>query len=175
MQRCTPVNAQGVSGLLEFLLAGFLFIPSITFIIAILFLPDPGGVSLVLRSLVGVICFTVSALPASAILTFFLITLLILSPLLLDELFNQMTFLEIMALGWMNLAVRPITFPSLLGSRNLPGISARSNFLAGNFVLSLLAGTRHAQSLNGRHCLIFARLVALLVLLLLTGGLVVIL
>ena len=104
MQRCTPVNTQGVSGLLEFLLTGFLFNPSITFIIAILLLSAPGRFSLVSRSLAGAICFTAPALPASTILTSFLITLLILSPLPLDELLNLM-FLEIMALGPMNLAV----------------------------------------------------------------------
>ena len=40
VQRCTPVNAQGVSGFLELLLVGFLFISFITLIVAI-FLPRP--------------------------------------------------------------------------------------------------------------------------------------
>ena len=53
-----PVNAQGVSGLLEFLLASFLFIPSITLIIANFLLSAPGGFPLVPKSLAGMICFT---------------------------------------------------------------------------------------------------------------------
>src|SRR5215216_5684265 len=51
----------------------------------------PGGFPLVPKSLAGAICFTTPALSASAILTFLLIVLLILSPLLLDKLLNLMT------------------------------------------------------------------------------------
>ena len=149
VQGCTPVNTHGASGLLELLLTGFLFIPSITLIIGIFLLSTPGRFSLVRKELAGVICFTASALPASAILTFFLIMLLIFSPLLLDELLNLMTFLEIVVLCPMYLAIRHVTFPSLLGSRSLPAVSACGNLLAGGFGLSLLAGTRRAQSLNG--------------------------
>ena len=173
VQGCTPVNAQGVSGLLEFLLTGFLFIPFLTFSIAILLLTAPGGFSVVLRSLAGAICFTAPALPASAILTFFLITLLILCSLFHDKLLNLMTFLKIVALGPMDLAVRPIAFPGPFGSHSLPAVSARDNFLAGGFSISLFAGARCARSLNCHHCLVLALFVALLALPL-TGGYVIV-
>ena len=47
VQRCTPVNAQGVSGLLKLLLTGFLFIPSITLIIIGFLLSTSSGLSFV--------------------------------------------------------------------------------------------------------------------------------
>ena len=118
VQGCTPINAQGVSGLLELLLTGFLFIPSITLIIANCPLSAACGFSVVPKSLAGAICFTASALPASAILTFYLTLLLIFSPLPLDELLNLMTLLEIVAHGLMNLAVMSITLPSLCSDHN---------------------------------------------------------
>ena len=105
MQGCTPVNAHGVSCFLQFLLAGFLFISSITLIIAILLLTSSGGVSLILRSLAGAACSATSALPASAIMTFLLITLLILSFLLLCKQLNLPAILEVMAFGAVDLAV----------------------------------------------------------------------
>ena len=108
-------------------------------------------------------------------MTFLLITLLILSTLLLDEVFNLMALLEIVALVLMNLAIWPISFPSLLGIPSFSAINARGNFLAGNLGLGLLAGTRCALSLNGHHCLNLAPFVTLLVLLLLTSGRIVIL
>ena len=106
MQRCTPINAQGVSGLLELLLTGFLFIPSITLIIASFLLSTPGGFSLVPEGFAGAICFTASALPASGILTFFLVTFLIFCSLPLNELLNLITLMKVMAFSLMNLAVQ---------------------------------------------------------------------
>jgi hypothetical protein len=171
VQGCTSVNAQGISGLLELLLAGFLFISFITPIIAFLLLTASGRFPLILRGLAGAASSATSALPASAILVSLFVTLLVLSLLLLDELLNLMTLLEIMALGPMDLAVRPVSLPSLLGSRGFPAISARGNFLAGSLGLGLLAGTRCAQSFNGHHCFILALLVRLL----LVGGVAVVL
>ena len=81
-------------------------------------------------------------------MVFLLTTLLVLSPLLLDELLNLMTLLKIMAFGLMDLAVRPITLPSFHGSRGFPAISAHGSFLAGNLGLGLLAGTRCARPLD---------------------------
>jgi hypothetical protein len=175
VQRCTFVNAQGVSGFLEFLLAGFLFISSITLIVAILLLTATGGFPLILRSLAGAACFATAALPTSAILTFLFISLFIFIPLLLDKLLNILTLLEIVALGLIDFALWVIAFPSLLSSRGLPAISAHGSFLAGYLGLGLLASTRHARSLNSHHFLILAPFVALLVLFLLTGGLFIIL
>ena len=65
-----PLNAQGVSGLLEFLLTGFLFIPSITIIIIGFLLSASGGISLVPKGVAGAIYFTTLALTTSNILTF---------------------------------------------------------------------------------------------------------
>ena len=59
----------------------------------------------------GTICFTTPALTASSILTFLLITLIIFCSLSLDKLLNIITFMEVVALGPVDLAVRPITFP----------------------------------------------------------------
>ena len=142
VQRCTPINAHGVSGLLKLLLTGFLFIPSITLIFTDFFLSTSSGLSLVPKGFVGEIYFTTSALTASNILTLFLITLLILCSLSLNKLLNLITLLKVVAFGPMNLAIRPITFPSFLGSRGFPVVSAHSSFLAGGFGLSRLAGTR---------------------------------
>jgi hypothetical protein len=130
VQRCTPVNAQGVIGFLELPLAGFLFISFIGLTIAILLLTASGGFSLGLRCLAGVTYSAALALPTSTILVFLLIMLLVLGPLLLDELLNLMTLLKIMALGLMDLVVWPITLPSLLGSRGFPAVGVGSNFLA---------------------------------------------
>ena len=58
VQRCTSINAQGVSGLLKLLLTGFLFIPSITLIITGFLLLTSGGLSLVPKGFAGVIYFT---------------------------------------------------------------------------------------------------------------------
>ena len=112
VQRCSSVNAQGVCGLLKLLLSCFLFIPSITLIITGLHFLALHGFSFTPKGFARVICFITSALTASDILTFFLITLLIFSPLPLDELLNLMTLLEIVAFGLMNLAIRPIAFPA---------------------------------------------------------------
>ena len=160
VQRCTPVNAQGVSGLLELLLAGFLFIPSITLIIANFLLSAPGRFSLVLKGLAWAICFTASGLPTSAILTFFLITLLIFSPLLLDELLNLMTLLEIMAFGAMDLAVLLVRASWLLSSHQGPAGDTLGNFLAGVICLGFLGGAGVFRSLDGKHGFTFALPVA---------------
>jgi hypothetical protein len=87
VQGRTSVNAQGVSGLLELLLAGFLFISFITPIIAFL-LTASGRFPLILRGLAGATSSVASALPASTILVSLFVTLLVLSFLLLDELLN---------------------------------------------------------------------------------------
>ena len=50
VQRCTPINAQGVSGLLKLLLTGFLFIPAITLIITSFLLLASGAGSTTLTS-----------------------------------------------------------------------------------------------------------------------------
>ena len=70
-----PANAQGVGGLLDFLLTSFLFIPSITLIITGFLLSTSGGLSMVPKGFAAAIYFTASTLTASNILTFFLITL----------------------------------------------------------------------------------------------------
>ena len=88
-QRCTPINAQGINGLLKLLLTGFLFIPSITLIITGFLLSTSGGISMVPKGLAGVIYFTASALTASKILTFFLVVLLILCSLSLNKLLKH--------------------------------------------------------------------------------------
>ena len=69
VQRCTPVNAQGVSGLLKLPLTGFLFIPSITLIITNFLLSTSGGLSFVPKGFAGAIYFTTSAHAASNIFT----------------------------------------------------------------------------------------------------------
>ena len=92
---------------------------------------------LVLRSLARAACSAASAFPTNASLVFLLISLLVLSLLLLDELLNLMTLLKVVALGPMDLAVRPITLPSLLSSRSFLAISARDSFLAGGWPLEL--------------------------------------
>ena len=84
------------------------------------------------KGFAGAICFTASALTASSILTFFLVTLVIFCPLFLDKLLNLVTLLKVMALGLMDLAVRPIAFPSFLGSSGFPVGRESSNFLAGS-------------------------------------------
>src|SRR6266536_4504065 len=114
VQRCTPVNAQGVSSPLKLLLTGFFFISSITFTITNFFLSTPGGFSLVSKGLAGAIYFTTPTLAASGILTFLFVTLLILCSLSLNKLLNLIALLKIMAFGPMNLAIRLITFPGLL-------------------------------------------------------------
>ena len=93
VQRCAPVNAQGVRGLLKLLLTGFLFIPFITLIITDFLLLAPSGFSFVSKGLAGAICSIASALTASDILTIFLITLLIFCSLSLDQLLNLIALL----------------------------------------------------------------------------------
>ena len=63
---------------------------------------------MVLKGFARAICFTTPALTASNILTFFLVTFLIFCSLPLNELLNLITLLKIVALGPMNLVVRPI-------------------------------------------------------------------
>ena len=164
VQRCTSSMHRGVCGLLKLLLTGFLFIPSITLIITGFLLSTSGGLSMVPKGLAGAVCFTTSALTASNILTFFLVMLLILCFLLLDKLLNLITLLKVVALGPMNLAIRPITFPSFLGSSGFPAVSAHGNFLVGDICFGLLAGTRHARTFHTHHCLISWLLAALLAL-----------
>lgn len=154
VQICTPVNAEGVSGLLKFLLTCFLFIPSITIITTSFLLSASGGVSLIPKGFAGAIYFTTSALTASNTLTFFLVTLLILSFLSLDKLLNLIALLKVVALGPMNLAVQPITFPGFLDSIGFPVVSAHGSFLAGGLSFGLLAGTRRTRSFNSHYCLI---------------------
>ena len=154
----------GISGLLKLLLTGFLFIPYITLIIIGFFLSTSGGLSLVLEGFARAIYFTGSALTASNILTLFLITLLILCSLSLDKLLNLITLLKVVALGPVDLVVRPITFPNFFhGSGFLAG-SARGSFLAGGLSLGLLTGTRRNRSFNSHHCLIPPLLTAFLAL-----------
>ena len=126
------------------MLTGFLFIPFITHIITDFLLLTPGEFSLVMKGFARVICFTASALTASGILTFFLITLIILCPLFLDKLLNLITLLKVVAFGLMDLAVRPITFPNFFHGTGFPAGTARDSFLAGGLSLGLLAGTRCA-------------------------------
>ena len=102
VQGCTPVNAQGISGFLKLLLAGFLIILFIAFVTTFLLLMPSSRFPWTLGNLAGAAS---SALPANAILVSLFVTLLVLSFLLLDELLNLMTLLEIMALGPMDLAV----------------------------------------------------------------------
>ena len=99
---------------------------------------------------------------------------LILSSLSLDQLLNLIALLKVVALGPMDLAVRPIALPGLLGSRSFPAIVSHGSLLAGDFSLGGLAGTRRGLSFNGHHCLILTPLIALLVPLL-TGGFIIIL
>ena len=56
VQRCTPINAHGVCGLLKLLLTGLLFTPFITLIITDFLLLAPGGFSFVPKGLAGAIC-----------------------------------------------------------------------------------------------------------------------
>lgn len=130
VQGRASVNAQGINGLLELLLAGFLFIPFITLVIAFFLLMASSRFPLLLRDLAGAASSATSDLPANAILVSFLVTLLVLSFLFLDELLNLMTLLEIMDFGLMDLAVRPV---SLLGRHSFPAVTTRGNFLAGSW------------------------------------------
>ena len=161
VHRCTPVNAQNVSGLLKLRFTSFLFIPSITLIITGFLLSTSAGLPLVLKGFAGAIYFTTLTLTANNILTLFLITLLILCSLSLDKLLNLITLLKVMALGPMNLAIRPITFPGILGSSGFPAVIAHGSFLAGGLSFGLLAGTRRTRSFNGHHCFISPFLTAL--------------
>ena len=117
------------------------------------------------KEFAGVIYFTASAHTTSDILTFFLVALLILCSLFLNKLLNLITLLKVVAFGPMNLAIHPITFPSLLGSRDLPVVSAHGNFLAGDLSFGLLVGTRRTISFNSHHYFISSLLAALLALL----------
>ena len=136
-----PINAYGVRGLLKLLLTCFLFIPSITHIITYFLLLTPGGFSLVPKGFAGAICFTISALSASSILTFFLIMLIIFCPLSLDKLLNLVELLKVMALCPVDFAIWAIAFPGFLGGSGFPAGCASSNFLVGGLSLGLLAGT----------------------------------
>ena len=164
MQRRTSVNAQGICGLLKLLLTGILLITSITLIITSFFLPTSGGLSLVLKGLAGAVYFTTLALTTSNILTFFLISLLILCFLLLDKLYNLITVLKVVALGPMNLEVQAITLPGFLSGSGFPAISARDSFLAWDLSFGLLAGTRRNLSFSGHHYFIYPVLTSLLAL-----------
>ena len=124
---------------LFFVVLCFLFIPSITFIITDFLLSTSGGLSMVPKGFAGAVYFTTSALTASNTLTFFLITLLIFCFLFLGKLLNLITLLKVVALGPMNLAVRPITFTGFLGSRGLTAVSARGSFHAGASTLAFLS------------------------------------
>lgn len=118
----------------------------------------PGGFSLVPKGFAGAVCFTASALSASIILTFLLITLIILSSLSLDKLLNLITFMEVVALGPVDLAGQPFTFPDFLLCSDFPAGSARGNFLARGLSLGLLAGTRRARTFHSHHFLLVALL-----------------
>ena len=142
VQGSTPVNEQRVSGLPKLLLIGFLFIPSITLIITGFLLLTYGGFSFAPKGFGGAI--TALTHTASGILTLFLVMLLLLCSLPLDKVLNLIALLKVLAYGSMNLAILPITFPSLLGSCGLPGVSAHGSFLAGDLILSLLASTKCA-------------------------------
>ena len=148
--------------------------PSIVLIITGFLLSTSGGFSLVPEGFAGAIYFTASALTANDILTLFLVTLLILCSLSLDQLLNLIGLLKVMAFGPVDLAVQPITVPSLLGSHSFPAFSARDSFLAGGPGLFLLAGTRCALSSYSHHRFVSWLLIALLALSL-TGWFVLIL
>ena len=161
-----PRQCIGRRCLLKLLLTSFLFIPSITLIITGFLLSTFGGLSLVPKGFAGAIYFTAPTLTASSILKFFLITLLVLCSLFLDKLLNLITLLKVVALGPMNLAIRPITFPGFLGSIGFPSVGAHGNFLAGGLSFGPLTDTRRTRSFNSRHCLIPPLLTVLLALLL---------
>src|SRR5215216_5018640 len=117
VQKCTTVNAQGASSPLKLLLTGFFFISSIIFTITNFFLLTPGGFSLVPNGLAGAIYFTTPALAASGILTFLLVTLLILCLLSVNKLLNLIALLKVLALGPMDFSIQTITLPSFFGHR----------------------------------------------------------
>ena len=166
VKRCTPVNVQGVRGLLKLLLTDFLFIPFITLIITDFLLLVSSRFSFIPKGLAEAICSITSALTASDILTLFLVTLLIFCSLSLNKLLNLITLLKVVAFGLMNLAIWPITFPGFVGSRDLPTVSTHDSVLAGDLGLGLLAGTRCTRSFDSHHSLILPLLTALLALLL---------
>ena len=93
------------------------------------------------KGFAAAIYFTASTLTASNILTLFLMLLLIRCSLFLDKLLYLMTLLKVMALGPMDLGVRPIALLGPLGSCSFSAICAHGSLLAGDLSLGDHAGT----------------------------------
>jgi hypothetical protein len=104
--------------------------------------------------------------PTSAILGLLLVTLLVLLLLLFGKLLYLPALLEIVALGAVDLAVRPAGLAGLLTCCSLPASIAPGNLLAGDVCLRLLGGIGVAGALDGQYCLFLALSVTLFALLL---------
>ena len=112
MQRGATVDAHGLCSLLELMLAGLVMIIVFLFLVA----APSGPLLLVILAAATSLAATLLAGSLGTILTFLLITPIILCPLCLDKLLNLITFMEVMAFGAVDLAVLLAGASWLVGS-----------------------------------------------------------
>src|SRR3954464_13540538 len=144
MQRSTAVNAQNFCGFLELLLTG-LGVIHVFVVVAIFILVAAAGRSVALP-LLGV---AAASPPASALHTrssstslgLLLVASLVLGLLQLNELFDLLAALEVMAFGAVNLAVLLVGVVLLVGGRHSLAVGACGNLLAGATSLGCLGAT----------------------------------
>src|SRR3954462_11191612 len=143
MQRSTAVNAQNFCGFLELLLAGLGVIH--VFVVVIFILVAAAGRSVALPLLgVAAASPSTSALrtrSSSTSLGLLLVASLVLGLLQLNELFDLLAALEVMAFGVVNLAVLLVGAILLVGGRHSLAVGACGNLLAGAISLGCLGAT----------------------------------
>ena len=136
MQQSATIDAHGLRGFLELVLAGLVVL---TMIIILLLVTAPRGplLSIILAAATS-LAATLLAGPLSAILTLLLVPPFIFSFLLFRKQLDLLAVLAVMALGAMDLAVLLVGAPWLVGSRQGPVGGAPGSFFAGVTVLAFL-------------------------------------
>src|SRR3989337_1365537 len=123
MQRGATIDAHGLRGLLELMLAGLVVL--VVIIVFLLLIAAPGGpLLLVILAVMASLAATLLAGSLGTILTLLLVPPLILGFLLFSKQLNLSAVLEVVALGAVDLAILFVEAPWLVGSCQGPASGA---------------------------------------------------